>query len=149
MNLDLTKHPHRRFNPLLREWILVSPHRTDRPWQGRMEETAPSNIPKYDSSCYMCPGNQRSTGAENPEYKNVFVFDNDFPALLPGTPDAALNMRDLLVAQSETGICRVLCFSPRHDLTLSEMDQSEIRLVVDEWISQFQELGARKEINYV
>jgi len=149
MNLDLTKHPHRRFNPLLQEWVLVSPYRTDRPWQGRVEETPPANIPQYHPSCYMCPGNKRSTGAVNPEFKNVFVFDNDFPALLPGTPNATSNVRNLLVAQGETGICRVLCFSPRHDLTLSQMNLSDIRLVIDQWIAQFQELGEREEIRYV
>src|SRR5262249_31967497 len=121
MNLDLSKHPHRRFNSLLRDWVLVSPHRTQRPWQGRTEDTPPANIPQYDSSCYMCPGNQRATGAENPEYKNAFVFDNDFPALLPDTPNETLNVHKLFVAQGETGICRVVCFSPRHDLTLSQM----------------------------
>jgi len=149
MNLDLKNHPHRRYNPLLREWVLVSPHRAVRPWQGRMEEISPMDIPQYDPSCYMCPGNKRSTGAVNPEYKNVFVFDNDFPALLPDTPNADSNVENLLVAQGETGICRVLCFSARHDLTLSQMNPGDIRLVVDEWISQFQELGAREEIRYV
>ena len=149
MNLDLTKHPHRRFNPLSREWVLVSPHRNQRPWQGQVEATPPVDIPKNDPSCYMCPGNKRSTGTANPDYKNVFVFDNDFPALLPRSPNATLNVQNLLVAQGETGICRVLCFSPRHDLTLSQMNPGDIRLVIDEWIAQFQELSARKEIRYV
>jgi len=148
-DIDLTKHPHRRFNPLLREWVLVSPHRTDRPWQGQVE-TAPSKAtPQYDPACYMCPGNKRSTGSANPDYANVFVFDNDFPALLPKTPAANSNVQSLLVAQSEAGICRVLCFSPRHDLTLSQMEIPGIRLVVDAWIEQVQDLGSRKEINYV
>src|SRR5262249_35741347 len=102
-----------------------------------------------DPSCYMCPGNKRSTGAANPNYKNVFVFANDFPALLPHTPSATSNVQNLLVAQGETGTCRVLCFSPRHDMTLSKMNPGDIRLVVDEWVSQFQELGAREEIRYV
>src|SRR5882724_6148101 len=147
--LDLTKYPHRRFNPLLREWVLVSPHRNERPWQGQVESSPAAAIVKYDPACYMCPGNKRSTGAANPDYKNVFVFDNDFPALLPNSPDATSNVKNLLVAQVETGICRVLCFSPRHDLTLSQMNVSEIRLVVDEWVAQFQELGGREEIRHV
>jgi UDPglucose--hexose-1-phosphate uridylyltransferase len=148
-DVDLTKHPHRRFNPLLREWILVSPHRTDRPWQGQVETAAPNATPQYDPACYMCPGNKRSTGAANPDYGNVFVFDNDFPALLSNTPAGDSNVQDLLVAQTETGICRVLCFSPRHDLTLSQMEIPGIRLVVEAWIAQVQDLGARKEIKYV
>jgi len=148
-NFDLTKYPHRRFNPLLREWVLVSPHRNERPWQGQVEATPQLNIPQYDPTCYMCPGNKRSTGSANPEYKNAFVFDNDFPALLPNGLSATSNTENLLVAETETGICRVLCFSPRHDLTLSQMHPREIRLVVDEWIAQFQELGGRGEISYV
>lgn len=147
--MDLTKHPHRRFNPLLREWVLVSPHRTERPWQGQVERSpAPATL-QYDPKCYMCPRNKRSTGAINPAYKNVFVFDNDFPALLPDTPAANSNVEDLLIVESEAGICRVLCFSPRHDLTLSQMEAADIRLVVDAWIAQVQELGARKDIGYV
>lgn len=148
-DFGLTKYPHRRFNPLLREWTLVSPHRNERPWQGQVEATPTADVPQYDPACYMCPRNTRSTGAANPDYKNVFVFDNDFPALLPNTPSATLSTQSLLVAQMETGICRVLCFSPRHDLTLSQMDAQQIRFVVDKWIAQFQELGSRKEISYV
>jgi UDPglucose--hexose-1-phosphate uridylyltransferase len=148
-DLDLTKHPHRRFNPLLREWVLVSPHRTDRPWQGQVETSPAGAELKYDPSCYMCPGNQRSTGAVNPDYKNVFVFDNDFPALLSNTPVANSNIKNLLIAQTEKGICRVLCFSPRHDLTLSQMEVADIRVVVDAWVAQVQDLAARKDVGYV
>ena len=146
---DPSKQPHRRFNPLLREWILVSPHRTERPWQGQMETRAtPSQVP-YDPECYMCPGNRRSTGAVNPDYKTVFSFDNDFPALLPSGQHASFNDEDLFIAETETGICRVLCFSPKHHLTLSMMEPSGIRAVVDCWARQFQELGANPQINYV
>jgi UDPglucose--hexose-1-phosphate uridylyltransferase len=148
-DFDWTKQPHRRFNPLTREWILVAPQRTQRPWQGQVEPTAATSVLQYDPACYMCPGNKRSTGNINPDYKNVFVFDNDYPALVPGGQSIKTNQRDLLVAETESGICRVICFSPRHDLTLSGMDEKEIRTVIDCWAGQFQELGARSEIQYV
>jgi UDPglucose--hexose-1-phosphate uridylyltransferase len=146
---DAAKHPHRRFNPLMRQWILVSPHRTLRPWQGQVETTTKAAGIQYDPACYMCPGNQRSTGHVNPKYSNVFVFDNDFPALLPEGEYATMNEKDLLIAETETGICRVLCFSPQHDLTLSMMRPSDIRAVVDCWCEQFQELGSHPNIRYV
>ena len=146
---DGTKQPHRRFNPLTREWILVSPHRTARPWQGQVEAAATRSEVEYDPSCYMCPGNKRSTGNVNPQYGNVFVFDNDFPSLLPDGPPGAVNENSLLVAETETGICRVLCFSPKHNLTLSMMDFADIRIVIDCWAAQFEELGARPDIRYV
>lgn len=149
MQFDWNKQPHRRFNPLMREWILVSPHRTERPWQGQIESTAVPSEVTYDPACYMCPGNKRSTGAFNPDYKTVFVFDNDFPALLPAGQSGQIRESDLLVAETERGICRVLCFSPKHHLTLSMMEPSDIRAVVDCWADQFQELGAKAEINYV
>src|ERR1700682_3993037 len=122
----LQEVPHRRFNPLIREWVLVSPHRTKRPWLGRIEKAAPTNLPAYDASCYLCPGNERADGAKNPKYTSTFVFDNDFAALLPDAPSLDLNEGDLLVARSEQGICRVMCFSPRHDLTIPRMSLSEI-----------------------
>jgi len=146
---DWTKQPHRRFNPLTREWILVSPQRNQRPWQGQTEGTTSADALQYDPACYMCPGNTRANGSVNPHYKSVFAFDNDYPALLPHGASAKINHRDLLIAESETGICRVLCFSPRHDLTLSGMATRDIRVVVDCWADQFQELGARDEIQYV
>ena len=148
-DFDWTGQPHRRFNPLTREWILVSPHRTQRPWQGQVEAAAATEILKYDPACYMCPGNKRSTGDVNPSYQNIFVFDNDYPALLPSRESAKINHHDLLVAETESGICRVICFSPRHDLTLSGMDEQDIRTVIDCWAGQFRELGARPEIQYV
>ena len=146
---DMNARPHRRFNPLTREWVLVSPHRTQRPWQGSIEPIAPTSVIRYDPACYMCPGNKRSTGETNSPYKNVFVFDNDFPALLPGGESSTINENDLLIAKTEAGICRVLCFSPRHDLTLSGMDPADIRLVVDSWADQFRDLGSHPKINYV
>src|SRR5437588_9399780 len=98
---DLKEHPHRRFNQLTREWILVSPHRTRRPWQGQVEKHATEIPPEYDPKCYMCPGNTRATGARNPAYATTFVFENDYPSLLPDTPEGGRRESDLLVAQSE------------------------------------------------
>lgn len=149
MKLDLKNHPHRRFNPLTGEWIQVSPHRAKRPWQGKEEETPGEQKPKYDPDCYLCPGNERAGDAENPEYDSTFVFTNDFSALKPDTPSKTLNTNDLLVSRGEKGICRVICFTPRHDLTLPEMKLSQIRDVVDLWIDEYTQLGNREYINYV
>lgn len=151
MPLDLTRDPHRRFNPLTREWVLVSPHRTQRPWQGQVEATAPAQVPAYDPACYMCPGNTRANGAHNPQYASTFVFENDFPALLPQTSDALLegDARGLILARGEPGVCRVICFSPRHDLTLATLDAASVREVVSLWAEQYAELGTLRAINYV
>jgi len=148
-SFDPSKQPHRRFNPLLREWILVSPHRTQRPWQGHVESATARSEVSYDPSCYMCPGNKRSTGEANPVYKTVFVFANDFPALMPQGESGRINEADLLLAETETGICRVLCFSPKHHLTLSMMEAADIRAVIDCWAEQFVELASKENINYV
>ncbi len=149
MALDLTNHPHRRYNPLTGEWVQVSPHRTQRPWQGKQEKASEPEKLKYDPSCYLCPGNTRAGGAVNPDYESTFVFTNDFSALKPDTPSESLNTNDLLIAKGEKGICKVICFSPRHDLTLPEMEPAEIRKVVDLWIQQYEELAALDYIQYV
>jgi UDPglucose--hexose-1-phosphate uridylyltransferase len=147
--LELQSKPHRRFNPLLREWVLVSPHRTQRPWLGKVEKvTAPAAL-EYDPDCYLCPGNERAGGARNPKYADTFVFDNDYPALLPPGAAASFNEQDLLVAESEAGTCRVGCFSPRHDLTISRMSADEMRLVVDMWNAEFQALGKLDWVRHV
>lgn len=147
---------HRRYNPLLREWVLVSPHRLSRPWQGRSEAALPLDRPAYDPSCYLCPGNPRAGGARNPHYTGTFVFDNDFsafaeaPAGRPGLPDrAASGAHPLLLAVPERGICRVVCFSPRHDLSIPELGAEDLRAVVDVWADQYAELSARPGIGYV
>lgn len=146
--LNLVERAHRRFNPLTREWVLVSPHRTARPWQGQVESAATEKPPAYDPACYMCPGNTRAGGAKNPNYEAQLVFDNDFPAVQRDTSDAKWQ-DGLLVAQGESGICRVVCFSPRHDLTLSQMEPSAIRGVVDVWAEQFSGLAALENIRHV
>ena len=151
MAIDLNRDPHRRFNPLTQEWVLVSPHRTHRPWQGQVESAAPVNVPGYDPACYMCPGNTRANGARNPRYESTLVFENDFPALLPQTPDDVLDLGQsgLMLARGEPGVCRVICYSPRHDLRLSTLYSSAVREVVKLWAEQYAELGALPAINYV
>ena len=139
--MDLHTHPHRRYNPLTREWVLVSPQRTDRPWQGQIEMAQPERLPEYDPNCYLCPGNERAGGARNPVYTTTFVFDNDFAALRPETP-AEKYHDGILNAEGEAGICRVVCFSPRHDLTISAMEPQDLRQVIDVWVQQFRQLGA-------
>ncbi|SMO61902.1 UDPglucose--hexose-1-phosphate uridylyltransferase [Fodinibius sediminis] len=149
MELDLASDPHRRLNPLTGEWIQVSPHRSKRPWQGRTEEKPEQQKVEYDPDCYLCPGNERAGDARNPDYESTFVFTNDFSALKPDTPSEISNTENLLVARGEKGICRVICFSPRHDLTLPEMEPARIREVVELWTTEYEELGKREYINYV
>ncbi|MBN1302928.1 MAG: UDP-glucose--hexose-1-phosphate uridylyltransferase [Anaerolineales bacterium] len=136
-----TDSPHRRYNPLKDEWVLVSPQRTKRPWQGQVEKLPPETRPQYDPQCYLCPGNERAGGKKNPEYDSTFIFTNDFASLLPDTALGEDNTDGLLKAQAVRGACRVMCFSPRHDLTLPEMTPGEIRGVIDLWAAQTAELG--------
>jgi len=143
--------PHRRWNPLRREWVLVSPHRTQRPWKGQLEKASGAPPVGYDPACYLCPGNVRAGGRLTPAYTGTYVFENDYAALKSEVTAAAMDVDDagLLRAAAERGICRVLCFDPRHDLTLATMSTNAIQRVVKEWVSQETELAAREQIGYV
>jgi UDPglucose--hexose-1-phosphate uridylyltransferase len=141
--------PHRRFNPLTRDWVLVSPHRARRPWLGQVEKTASENLPRYDPTCYLCPGNERAGGVINPPYTGTFVFDNDFAALMPDAAEQSPTPpHPLLAFTHERGLCRVVCFSPRHDLTLPELDNLAIENVLKAWTRESADLGARDFICY-
>ena len=129
--------PHRRQSPLTGEWVLVSPHRTERPWQGQIEPAAPSDLAEHDPDCYLCPGNERAGGVRNPDYTSTFVFTNDYPALLPQTSDG------------EYGTCRVVCYSPRHDLGLGDLPLEAVERVVDVWTEQYAQLLADPRIAHV
>ena len=144
-------YPHRRLNPLTREWVLVSPHRARRPWLGQVEKSPPHDLPAYDPACYLCPGNERAGGVRNPAYTSTYVFDNDFPSLLPAqdAPPAPAAASHLFRLEPVPGACRVVCFSPRHDLSLPELSLPEVESVVRAWTQQTLELGARPEIHYV
>ncbi len=149
LNTELQKHPHRRYNILTGEWVLVSPHRAKRPWQGQ-EEMIEKKMkrPEHDESCYLCARNTRANGKVNPDYKDVFSFVNDFAALQKENPAFAIE-DGLFKAQSETGICKVVCFSPDHSKSLAEMSIANIEKVVKLWQDEYKKLGNHEEINYV
>lgn len=149
MNFNLRDHSHRRFNPLTGEWVQVSPHRAKRPWQGQVEDTEHRALKEYDPTCYLCPGNSRSNAEVNPKYAGTFCFENDFASLVETVPVGKVNHGDLIVAKSEKGLCKVICFSPRHDLTIAEMSPDNVSGVVQTWIAEFDELSRKPHINYV
>ena len=141
--------PHRRYNPLIGEWVLVSPHRAKRPWQGQVEKTLPPVIETFDPTCYLCPGNERAGGISNPAYTSTYAFDNDFASLLLDTDNSERVEDGLLLAEPELGTCRVICFSPRHDLTLPELPAEDAVGVINTWAEETARLGAMEQINYV
>ena len=147
--IELDVHPHNRLNILTGEWVLVSPHRTKRPWQGKVEDLVPDNRPEYDEKCYLCPGNSRADGEINPAYTDSFVFRNDFSAILEDTPLLEQNEDNLLVANTEAGICKVVSFSAKHNLTLPELPVSDIAKIVHVWQQEFNELSKIEWIKYI
>jgi UDPglucose--hexose-1-phosphate uridylyltransferase len=146
----LFDRPHRRLNPLTGEYVLVSPHRALRPWQGKVEKRVLEERVPYDPTCYLCPGNGRAGGRRNPQYTGTFVFDNDFAALLPRDPSTrAPEDHALFLGEAESGVCRVVCFSPRHDLSLPELSVEEIEEVLCTWTEETRNLGSREDVSYV
>lgn len=146
---DLQHHPHRRRNPLTGRWVMVSPHRLSRPWQGKTEPLPDEHLPEYEPTCYLCPNNVRASGDRNPDYRSTFVFDNDFPGLLPDSPSGTIDDSGLLLAKGERGRCRVICFSPRHDLSLARMDSAGIDRVVETWCREDAQMGRIAWVQYV
>ncbi len=140
---------HRRLNPLTGEWVLVSPGRTGRPWQGKLDTPPAPVVAAYDPACYLCPGNERAGGVRNPQYTSTFVFDNDFPALRPDAPPLPRDPNSLCIAEAESGICRVICFSPRHDLSLPSLPPEAVTAVVQTWQEQSSKLLELPFIEYV
>jgi UDPglucose--hexose-1-phosphate uridylyltransferase len=149
MDKDIQSKTHRRKNILTGEWILVSPGRLKRPWLGKVERVPIATLPKYDPGCYLCPGNERANGGKNPNYRSTFVFDNDFSALTHDAAESKLDVDGLIKAESESGICRVVCFSSRHDLTLAEMSENQIVRVVKMWKKEYVSLGKLDDVDYV
>lgn len=142
--------PHKRYNPLADEWVLVSPHRSKRPWQGQEENITLDNRPPFDPKCYLCPGVERIGGEKNPQYENTHVFTNDFSALLPESIDEQdENIHPLFHSKPESGVCRVICFSPRHDLSIARMKAEQARNIVNTWTDEYTTLGVKEHINHV
>ncbi len=142
--MNVTGASHRRYNPLLDEWVLCSPGRMNRPWLGVREEVSKAPLSAYDRGCYLCPGNERAGGARNPDYRGVYVFDNDFPALTRDAPLSSAAPHPLLNAVPERGRCRVISFSERHDRDMGSLARVEVEAVVDAWASESERLAAEE-----
>jgi len=147
--MNLQSKTHRRKNILTGEWILVSPGRLKRPWLGKVERMPVAVLPEYDAECYLCPGNKRANGEKNPKYRSTFVFDNDFSALTHQAGGSKINVDGLIEAENESGICRVVCFSPRHDVTLAEMEEKQTAGVIEVWKKEYITLGKLDDVNYI
>jgi len=148
MQENIGKYPHRRYNILTGEWVLVSPHRTQRPWQGKQENAPQKHGVEYDPDCYLCPTNIRASGEKNPKYESTYVFVNDFAALMPNTEAFSFD-KGLLKAEGEQGICKVVCFSPNHSLALPDMELKDIEKVITVWKKEYEELSSLKDINHI
>ncbi|MGH9412700.1 MAG: UDP-glucose--hexose-1-phosphate uridylyltransferase [Terriglobales bacterium] len=146
---DRFSQPHRRYNPLLAQWVLVSPERRERPWQGQQEGPPPPAAPDYDPHCYLCPGNERAHGNRNPAYNGVYIFENDFPALVPNPGPEPPGEDALFRTQPEGGLCRVICYSPQHNRTLPHLPLDAVTAVVAAWAAQYRELAARADLESV
>jgi len=146
--LDFSK-PHRRRNPLTGEWILVSPQRTLRPWQGKVEDEVKVKPPDFDPNCYLCPGNKRDNGEVNPKYEKTFAFTNDHPAILPSTGLEEYTPNDIIESVQEPGTCRVICYSPHHNRTMADMNTSEIAEIIKTWAAEYESIGEDPDISYL
>ncbi|MEY3845484.1 MAG: hypothetical protein RL293_1906, partial [Bacteroidota bacterium] len=146
---DQNIHPHRRYNPLLDEWILVSPQRALRPWQGQTENVIEEKRPTHDENCYLCPGNERSNGTQNESFTSTYVFENDFSALMKEPVDQLDTESSFFQRKAERGINKVVCFSPNHSLTLAEMSTKELQSIIETWTNEYESLGSLDYINHV
>ena len=138
-----------RWHPLREEWVIIAAHRQDRPWLGETRTGPPAHIPEHVADCYFCPGNLRVSGVRNPEYRRGFVFDNDHPCVGVDSPRELQPAPGIYRNRPAEGLARVVCYSPKHNVTLAELDVSEIENLLETWKEQYAELGKRTEVNHV